>query len=75
MEESKKINEEKEQKIEGELVDSFDDEDLFDDCPVCQAMKAAKEQGREPTEEELKEAFAKDKEEGGAVGGDWFNKK
>ena len=48
------------------------DEEFFDDCPICQLMKAAKEQGREPTEEELKEAFKKAKEQGGIVGGEWF---
>ena len=24
------------------------DEEFFDNCPICQMMKAAKEQGREP---------------------------
>ncbi len=49
----------------------------FDDCPVCQATKAAQEQGRELTLEELKEAFRKAKEKGAIVGGEWFkeNKK
>lgn len=32
-------------------------------------MKAAQEQGKELTQEELKEAFKKAKEEGGTVGG------
>ena len=50
------------------------DEEFFDDCPICRLMKSAKEQGREPTEEELKEAFAKAKEEGGVVGGELFDK-
>lgn len=36
-------------------------EEFFDDCPICQLMEAAKEQGREPTEDELKEAFKKSK--------------
>jgi DNA-binding protein YbaB len=48
------------------------DDELFDDCPICQAMKAAKEQGKEPTQEELKEAFKKAKEGGAIVGGEWF---
>ena len=51
------------------------DEEFFDDCPICQAMKAAKEQGREPTEEELKEAFKKAKEQGAIVDGKWFEEK
>ena len=45
---------------------------LFDDCPICRAMKAAQEEGRQLTEAELKEAFAKAKESGGVVGGPWF---
>ncbi len=32
---------------------------MFDDCPVCQAMKKADEQGRELSLPELKKAFAK----------------
>ena len=50
------------------------DEEFFDDCLICQAMKAAKEQGREPTEEELKEAFKKAKEQGVIVDGELFEK-
>ena len=47
-------------------------EEFFDDCPICQVVKAAKEQGREPTLSELKEAFKKAKDNGAIVGGDWF---
>ncbi|PIV43476.1 MAG: hypothetical protein COS26_00445 [Candidatus Nealsonbacteria bacterium CG02_land_8_20_14_3_00_40_11] len=47
-------------------------EEFFDDCPICRLMKAAKEQGREPTSEELKEAFKKAREKGAIVGGEWF---
>ena len=50
----------------------INNEEFFDDCPICRLMKAAKEQGREPTAEELKEAFRKAKEEGAIVGGEWF---
>jgi len=46
--------------------------EFFDDCSICQLMKAAKEQGREPTQEELKEAFKKTKEGSAIVGGEWF---
>jgi len=53
---------------------SKDDGEFFDDCPICQVMKLAKEQGREPTLEELKEAFKKAKEQGAIVGGEWFEK-
>ncbi len=48
------------------------DDEFFDNCPICQAMKLAQEEGREPTEEELKEAFKKAKEGGAIVGGEWF---
>ncbi len=47
---------------------------LFDDCPVCQAQRDAMFKGRAPTESELKEAFKKAKEQGGIVGGAWFEK-
>ena len=47
-------------------------EEFFDDCPICQAMKAAQGQGRELTQEEVKEAFKKAKERGAIVGGEWF---
>ncbi|MFH0792177.1 MAG: hypothetical protein V1905_03120 [bacterium] len=40
-----------------------------DDCPICRAMKAAQEQGRELTREELEEAFRKAKEGGAITGG------
>lgn len=50
----------------------IENEEFFDDCPICQAMKAAKEQERELTQEELKEAFKKAKEGGAVVGGKWF---
>lgn len=35
------------------------DDDFFDDCVVCQAMKFAQKQGRMPTLSELREAFKK----------------
>ncbi len=46
-----------------ELVNNFSDEDLFDDCPICQAMKAAKNEGRELSFEELQRLFKKANEE------------
>lgn len=49
-----------------------DDEEFFDDCPVCQTMKLAKEEGRELALSELKEAFEKSKEKGAIVGGKLF---
>jgi hypothetical protein len=71
MEKNKKS---KKEEFEVELVDKFDKEELFDDCPVCQAMKAAQEQGEELTLEKLKEAFKKAKGRGAIVGGEWFEK-
>lgn len=59
-------------KIIDESNSESNGEDLFDECPICQAMKAAKEKDRELTETELKEAFKKAKDQGGAVGGEWF---
>ncbi len=46
-----------------------DDFELFDDCPICQAMK----EGKDGTPEELKEAFQKAKEKGAIVGGKMFD--
>jgi hypothetical protein len=37
-------------------------------------MKAAQEQGRDLSLEELKAAFQEAKNEGGVVGGEWFEK-
>ena len=31
--------------------------EYFDDCPICQAMKKAEEEGRELSEEELLKLF------------------
>jgi len=53
-------------------MDKINNEEFFDDCPICRLMKAAKEQGREPTADESKEAFKKAKEEGAIVGGEWL---
>lgn len=42
---------------------------IFDDCPICRAMKAADEQGRGLTESELREAFKKAKGKTVSLGG------
>lgn len=39
-------------------------DDLFDDCPICQAEKLALSRGRNATMEELQVAFKKAKERG-----------
>lgn len=54
------------------LISGPNENEIFDDCPICQAMRAAKEGGKELTEEELKEAFKRAKEGGAIVGGEWF---
>ena len=38
---------------------NINEEDLFDDCPICQAMKVAKKEGRELSLSELQELFKK----------------
>ncbi|GEM_PF-4714117 len=52
-----------EEKFEGEFVNNFSEGELFDDCPICQAIKAAKNEGRELSFEELQELFKKANEE------------
>jgi len=39
----------------------------FDDCPICQAMKKAEEEGRNLSLEEVKKAFMEAKKKGGIV--------
>lgn len=51
------------QKFEPEFVDNFSEEDFFDDCPICQAMKAAKKEGRELSLPELQELFKRANDE------------
>ena len=41
----------------------------FDNCPICQAMKKAEEEGKELSLEELKEAFQEAGNQGAIVGG------
>lgn len=36
---------------------AFADTEFFDDCPICQGMKKAKEEGRELSLEELQQLF------------------
>lgn len=44
------------------------DSEFFDDCPVCQAMKRAKDNNRLLTVSEIKEAFEEAKKGGAIVG-------
>lgn len=59
---------------EDNKINEMSDQDFFDDCAVCQALKKAKEEGREPTMFEMREAMQKAKEQGAVVGGEWFEK-
>ena len=61
-------------KKEMQSSNSFNPEDLFDDCPICQAEKAAMERGKFLTVLELKNAFQQAKEKGAVVGGSMFEK-
>ncbi|MEK7071783.1 MAG: hypothetical protein AAB451_02025 [Patescibacteria group bacterium] len=68
----KKKNDKKEGVDEFHSSPRFANARVLDDCPICRAMKAAQGRGKEPTIEELKEAFRKAKEGGAIVGGEWF---
>lgn len=59
----------KKEEFEFEIVDKFSDEDLFDDCPVCQLMKKMQQKGRQPKVSELKSVFDEAKKKGALVGG------
>lgn len=56
-------------------LDVKEEWDYDDDCPLCQIMKQADEGGKIPTLSETKIAFLKAKQQGGFVGGEWFDKK
>ena len=45
-----------------------------DNCPLCQLLKKADEEGETPTMEETKKSFLKAKEKCAIVGGEWFDK-
>lgn len=47
---------------------------IFDDCAICQAQKKAILDGKNLSIDELKEAFKKEGENGGIVGGAFFDK-
>lgn len=57
------------------LVGSNSEDEIYDDCPVCQLTKKVKKEGREPTLEEIKKAMKESKNHGAIVGGEWFDKK
>lgn len=51
-------------------IDVKEEWEYDDDCPLCQLLKKAEEEGKNPTMEEIKEAFLKAKEKGAIVGGE-----
>jgi len=53
--------------LDGLNINVKEEQEYFDDCPICQAMK----EGRDSLEE-LKEAFREAKEKGHIVGGEMF---
>jgi len=53
--------------LDGLNINVKEEQEYFDDCPICQAMK----EGR-TSYEELKEAFREAKEKGHIVGGEMF---
>ena len=48
------------------------DNDYFDDCPICQALKKAEKEKKDLSKEEIMEAYKKAKKQGAIVGGKWF---
>lgn len=60
----------KRDKFEFEIVDKFDDDDFFDDCPVCQLMKKTQEERQQPKTSELKNALNEAKKKGAVVSGE-----
>lgn len=59
---------------EVKLVGSLSPDDLFDDCLVCQAEKAALKRKKPLTSSELIKVFKKAKEKGAVAGGALFEK-
>lgn len=55
------------------LVSSNDD--YFDDCPICQAMRQAEKEGKALSESKLARAFEKSKDAGWIVGIPSFDEK
>lgn len=47
---------------------NHNEEEFFDDCPICQAMKKAEEENRDLSLEELQESFREAKKQGAIVG-------
>ncbi len=52
---------------QGVFEDKRSDDDYFDDCPICQAMKKADQQNRDLTLQELESAFQEAKRLGHMV--------
>ncbi|MCX6789732.1 MAG: UPF0158 family protein [Candidatus Gribaldobacteria bacterium] len=56
-------------------IDVKEECDYDDDCLLCQMMKKADADGKDPTLSETKAAFLKVKQQGGFVGGECFDKR
>lgn len=54
-------------KMGDKIVFSSDDQ-FYDDCPICRAMKKAKREGKDIDPVELAKAFNEAKEVGGKIG-------
>lgn len=57
------------------IEDDFFMEDKNCDCKICQMEKKCRDEGREPSMEEIKKAFEEARKNGGIVGGKFFDKK
>lgn len=53
-------------------IEVIEEWEYEDNCPLCQLLKRADEEGKTPTMEETKKAFLKAKKQGAIVGGEWF---
>ena len=51
------------------------DQDYFDDCPICQALKKAEDEKRIPTAKEYEEATREAEKQGAVVGGKIFDER
>mgnify|MGYP005855571293 CR=1 FL=1 len=66
----KKRKNQRKNKFEFEIVDKFDNEDFFDDCPVCQLMKKMQQEGGQPKTSELRETLKEAEKKGAVVTGE-----
>ena len=53
----------------------FEEDDFFDDCPICQFQKQMDKKGKQSTLKELKEVFKEAGNKGAVVGGPFLDEK